>query len=154
MKILFYGFRHGHIVGLYNKAKENKTVWTKEHKYENLILAVLAIVAIELGVLILTNVLTIPDGAFLIGDKPMNVIFPWALVILGAISVVLSVFSFFIPSFAETKHIKGLKITQYLVNIATVIIFILILALFFIACDALIKFVQTKYGELFELLNK
>ena len=43
----------------------------KEHKYENLILAVLAIVAIELGVLILTNVLTIPDGAFLIGDKPM-----------------------------------------------------------------------------------
>lgn len=126
----------------------------KEHKYENLILAVLAIVAIELGVLILTNVLTIPDGAFLIGDKPMNVIFPWALVILGAISVVLSVISFFIPSFAETKHIKGLKITQYLVNIATVIIFILILALFFIACDALIKFVQTKYGELFELLNK
>ena len=26
MKILFYGFRHGHIVGLYNKAKQNKRV--------------------------------------------------------------------------------------------------------------------------------
>ena len=126
----------------------------KEHKYENLILAVLAIVAIELGVLILTKVLNIPEDAFLIGQEPMNVIFPWALVILGAISVVLSVISFFIPSFAETKHIKGLKFTQYLVNIATVIIFIIVLALFFIASDWLIKCVQDGYAKIIEAINK
>ena len=100
---------------------------SKEHKYENLILAVLAIVAIELGVLILTKVLSIPAGAFLIGGDPNSTIFSWALVVLGAVSLVLSVISFFIPSFAEAKHIKGLKVVQYLANIATVIVFILIL---------------------------
>lgn len=121
--------------------KKNRVIEfvSKEHKYENLILAVLAIVAIELGVLILTNVLSIPDSAFLIGGDPNATIFSWALVVLGAVSLVLSVISFFIPSFAEAKHIKGLKFTQYLVNIATVIIFILILALFFIGCDAIIE---------------
>jgi preprotein translocase subunit SecE len=67
--------------------------------------------------------------------------------VLGAVSLVLSVFSFFVPSFAETKHIRGLKVVEYLVNIATVIIFILILALFFIGCDAVIE-------KLTELLEK
>ena len=112
----------------------------KEHKYENLILAVLAIVAIELGVLLLTKVLEIPAGAFLIGESTLHsTIFAWALVVLGAISLVLSVISFFIPSFAETKHIKGLKVSQYFTNIATVIIFIIVLALFFIGCDYVIE---------------
>ena len=72
----------------------------KEHKYENLILAVLAIVAIELGVLLLTGVLEIPSGAFLIGQsETASTIFSWLLVVLGAVSLVLSVISFFIPSF-------------------------------------------------------
>lgn len=129
--------------------KKNRVIEfvSKEHKYENLILAVLAIVAIELGVLILTKVLNIPQSAFLIGGEPNSKIFSWALVVLGAVSLVLSVFSFFVPSFAETKHIKGLKVVEYLVNIATVIIFILILALFFIGCDAVIE-------KLTELLEK
>lgn len=128
--------------------KKNRVIEfvSKEHKYENLILAVLAIVAIELGVLILTKVLNIPQSAFLIGGEPNSKIFSWALVVLGAVSLVLSVFSFFVPSFAETKHIKGLKVVEYLVNIATVIIFILILALFFIGCDAVIE----KLTELLE----
>ena len=121
--------------------KKNRVIEfvSKEHKYENLILAVLAIVAIELGVLILTKVLSIPAGAFLIGGDPNSTIFSWALVVLGAVSLVLSVISFFIPSFAEAKHIKGIKVVQYLANIATVIVFILILALFFIGCDAVIE---------------
>jgi hypothetical protein len=128
--------------------KKNRVIEfvSKEHKYENLILAVLAIVAIELGVLILTKVLNIPQSAFLIGGELNSKIFSWALVVLGAVSLVLSVFSFFVPSFAETKHIKGLKVVEYLVNIATVIIFILILALFFIGCDAVIE----KLTELLE----
>lgn len=112
----------------------------KEHKYENLILAVLAIVAIELGVLLLTGVLEIPSGAFLIGQsETASTIFSWLLVVLGAVSLVLSVISFFIPSFAELKHVKGLKGLEYVSNIATVIIFVVLLALFFIGCDAVIE---------------
>ena len=111
----------------------------KEHKYENLFLAILGIVAIEFGVLLLTKVLEIPTSAFLIGNEPNSTIFSWVLVVLGAVSVVLSVISFFIPSIAEAKHIKGLKPAQYAVNVAIVIVFILILAVFFIGCDAAIE---------------
>lgn len=111
----------------------------KEHKYENLFLAVLGIVAIEFGVLLLTKVLEIPSSAFLIGNEPNSTIFSWVLVVLGAVSVILSVISFFIPSFQEAKHIKGLKPAQYFVNVAIVIVFILILAVFFIGCDAAIE---------------
>ena len=111
----------------------------KEHKYENLFLAILGIVAIEFGVLLLTKVLEIPSSAFLIGNEPNSTIFSWVLVVLGAVSVVLSVISFFIPSFQEAKHIKGLKVGQYFDNVAIVIVFILILAVFFIGCDAAIE---------------
>lgn len=124
--------------------KENKSraleFLVKEHKYENLILAVLAIVAIELGVLLLTKVLEIPTGAFLIGQsETASTVFSWLLVVLGAVSLVLSVISFFIPSFAELKHVKGLKALEYLTNIAIVVIFVILLSLFFIACDTLIE---------------
>lgn len=124
--------------------KENKSraleFLVKEHKYENLILALLAIVAIELGVLLLTDVLEIPDGAFLIGyNDTTKIIFAWLLVALGAISLVLSVISFYIPSFAELKHIKGLKGLEYVSNIITVVVFVILLSLFFIGCDALIE---------------
>lgn len=111
----------------------------KEHKYENLFLAVLGIVAIEFGVLLLTKVLEIPSSAFLIGNEPNSTIFSWVLVVLGAVSVILSVISFFIPSFQEAKHIKSLKPAQYFVNVAIVIVFILILSVFFIGCDAAIE---------------
>ena len=52
------------------KEKKNRVmdVLLKEHKWENLVLAILAVFAIELGVLLLSKTyLTIPADAFLIG---------------------------------------------------------------------------------------
>ena len=83
------------------KEKKNRAVdvLLKEHKWENLILAILSIFAIELGVLILTGTyLTIPEDAFLIGDYSKA--FSWILVGLGAVSLILSVSSFYVPSIA------------------------------------------------------
>lgn len=118
------------------KEKKNRAmdVLLKEHKWENLVLAVLAIFAIELGVLLLTKTyLSIPEDAFLIGKYWKQ--FSWILVGLGAVSLILSVSSFFIPSLAEIKNIKGLKKREFLANVVQVIIFSLVLALFFTLCD-------------------
>ena len=87
------------------KAKKGTlSILSKEYKYENLILAFLAVFAI-------------------------------VLVGLGVISLLLVALPFYKPSFDEAKHITGLKKSEFLVNIARVLIFIFILAGFFFLCD-------------------
>lgn len=113
--------------------KGTMSVLSKEYKYENLILAFLAIFAIVLGALIVNGTLVIGENYFLIGSYPK--VFAWVLIGLGAISLLLVALPFYKPSFDEAKHIKGLKKSEFLVNIARVLIFILILAAFFFLCD-------------------
>lgn len=111
----------------------------KDYRYENLLLAVLSIFSLELGVLLLTKVLTIPEDAFLIGGAVPTKVFSWILVALGAVSLVLSVSSFYAPSFAEVKHITGLKRSEFFGNVLKVLLFSIVLAFFFFLCDLLIK---------------
>ncbi len=124
------------------KEKKNRVmdVLLKEHKWENLILAILAVFAIELGVLILSgSYLSIPEEAFLIGKYWKA--FSWILVVLGAVSFILAVSSFFVPSLAEIKHVTGLKKGEFFWNVVKVFIFSIILALFFMGADTLIQLV-------------
>lgn len=121
-----------------NKKNRVMDVLFTEHKWENLVLAILAIFAIELGVLLLTkNYLTIPADAFLIGKYWK--VFSWVLVVLGAVSLILSVSSFYAPSFAEIKNISGLKKKEFFSNVLQVFIFSVVLALFFLLCDFVIE---------------
>lgn len=113
--------------------KGTMSVLSKEYKYENLILAFLAVFAIVLGALIVNGTLVIGKDYFLIGSYPK--VFAWVLVGLGVISLLLVALPFYKPSFDEAKHIKGLKKSEFLVNIVRVLIFIFILAGFFFLCD-------------------
>ena len=104
---------------------------SKDYKYENLVIAIFALIAIVLGALIITKAIVIDENFFLLGSYPMVV--AWVLIL----------WPFYKPSFDETKHIKGLKRSEFLVNIARVIMFIIILAFFFFLCDlALDSFMQ------------
>ena len=96
--------------------KKNRVLQAIYHewKYENLILVVLALFALELGVLLLTGDLTISSNAFLIG--PYWKVFAWILVGLGVIALLLAVASFYRPSLAEVKHVTGLKRKEFFVN--------------------------------------
>jgi preprotein translocase subunit SecE len=114
-----------------------------EWKYENLILVVLALFALELGVLLLSGDLTISAQAFLIG--PYWKVFAWILVGLGAVSMLLAVSSFYRPSFAEVKHVSGLKKKEFLVNILTVFVFVIIVCALIIAYDSVIELVQNLF---------
>ncbi len=125
-----------------NEEKKNNRIWqaiTHEWRYENLILVVLAIFAIELGVIVLTgeNGVTIKEDVAIIGEHPE--LFAWILVGLGAASLILAVWGFYRPSFAEIKHLSGLKKKDFFSNILTVVVFSLILALLFVGFDALIE---------------
>lgn len=125
--------------------KKNRVLQAIYHewKYENLILVVLALFALELGVLLLSGDLTISSQAFLIG--PYWKVFAWILVGLGAISMLLAVSSFYRPSFAEVKHVTGLKKKEFFVNVLTVFVFIIIVCAVIIAYDSVIELVQNLF---------
>lgn len=125
--------------------KKNRVLQAIYHewKYENLILVVLALFALELGVLLLSGDLTISSQAFLIG--PYWKVFAWILVGLGAVSMLLAVSSFYRPSFAEVKHITGLKKKEFFVNVLTVFVFVIIVCAFIIAYDSVIELVQNLF---------
>ncbi|MDD4000327.1 MAG: hypothetical protein PHX62_05485, partial [Bacilli bacterium] len=88
-------------------AEKNKSgalaIFTKEYKYEGLILLFLSVIAIVLGAMVLigestsgTGGLTINESVFLIGDYPKA--FAWILIILGVMSMLLAIWPYYKPS--------------------------------------------------------
>lgn len=139
-----------------NVKKENKilTIFTKEYKYEGIILLFLSLIALVLGTLVLMGIssegesgLVINENVFLIGDYPSA--FAWILVVLGTVSLILAVWPFYKPSIAEAKRITWSTKGQLLKNTAIVFAFILIMSIFFIFSDWIFGYVV----ELFELIG-
>ena len=120
-----------------NLKKENKilTIFTKEYKYEGIILLFLSLIALVLGTLVLMGIssegnsgLVINENVFLIGDYPSA--FAWILIVLGAVSLILAVWPFYKPSIAEAKRISWSTKGQLLKNTAIVFAFILSMSIF------------------------
>ena len=114
-----------------------KSAFTKDYKYENLILLVLAIVAMVLGFMVISGELVVNQKIYFIGEYPM--VFAWILFILGVISLILSVWPFFKPSVGEVKRVSWPSTSVLIKNTLIVFAYILILSLFFIAADALLN---------------
>ena len=127
------------------KEKTNRVLQAIYHewKYENLVLVILALFALELGVLLLTGDLTISSSAFLIG--PYWKVFAWILVGLGVIALLLAVASFYRPSIAEIKHVTGLKRKEFLENVVTVFVFILVVAGLIFAYESVITLIEKAF---------
>ena len=126
--------------------KQNRVIQflSKEYKYENLILAILAIFAIVLGALIVADTLKVDEEFFLIGGFPK--VFAWILVSLGAVSLLLVLSPFYRPSIAELRHVTGLKRSEFISNVIVVLLFVFFLVRVFILYDlgigALLKLVS------------
>jgi preprotein translocase SecE subunit len=132
-------------------------IFTKEYKYEGLILLFLSIVAIVLGAMVLigesstgSGGLTINDEVFLIGDYPQA--FAWILIILGVMSMVLAVWPFFKPSISELKRVSWASKGTLFQNTATVFAFIVVMAMFFLLSDFLLGYVIKFFQWLSEYL--
>ncbi len=139
------------------KEKNNNgviSIFTKEYKYEGIILLALSLIALVLGTMVLigetssgSSGLVINEDIFLIGDYPEA--FAWILIILGAVSLILAAWPFYKPSISEVKRISWPDRATLLKNTATVFAFILILSIFFIFSDWIFGYVV----DLFEWLS-
>ena len=139
--------------------KENKkengiiSIFTKEYKYEGLILLVFSLIGIVLGAMVLIGYysgwksgLYVREDVWLIGRYPSA--FAWILVILGVTSLLLSVWPFFKPSIFELRRVSWISKGDLLQNTLTVFAFVLIMALFFLLSDIILGYVV----DLFKLL--
>ena len=129
------------------------SIFTKEYKYEGIILLSLSLIALVLGTMVLigetsqgSSGLVINKDIFLIGDYPKA--FAWILIILGAVSLVLAAWPFYKPSISEIKRVSWPSRGTLFKNTATVFAFILVLSIFFIFSDWIFGYVVELFGWL------
>ena len=111
----------------FEKKSKLAEVFSKDYKYEGLILLVLALLAITLGTLITSGVMTVPENVFLIGEFPK--VFAIILIVLGAFSLALSIWPYYKPSIYEVKRINWPSKKEFFINARDTFIFIFVLEL-------------------------
>ncbi len=114
------------------KEKKNRLaeVFTKDYKYEGLLLLVLSILALILGIYFLNS--EYANGNF--GQIPSKVFF-WLLIVLGGVSLLLSIWPYYKPSIYEVKRITWPTKKEMLENSISVFIFVIIFVVFFALVD-------------------
>ena len=117
-------------------------ILSKDYRWENYVFFIISLLVLLLGVLILTDTITINPDAFLIG--PIADIFAWIMVAFGGLALIYAVYPFFKPAFPEIKRVSWLKGKKYFGNVLRVFIFIIILALLFLLFDMFITAVLAK----------
>ena len=114
------------------KQKKNRLVeaFTKDYKYEGLLLLVLSIISIVIGVYFLGN----PPAVDNLLGIPTKVFF-WLLIVLGGVSLLLSIWPYYKPSIYEVKRITWPTKKEMLENSLSTFIFVLIFVVFFLGVD-------------------
>ncbi len=122
------------------------SVFTKEYKHEWLILLILSLIAIVLGVIFLNNEFGLTlEEIYLIGDYPD--VFAWILIVLGVLSLLLSIWPYYKPSIDELKRVSWTKRGELLKNTAIVLLFSVAMALFFAVADLGLNVIETWLGK-------
>ena len=108
-----------------NEEKSSKLmeILNTEYKWETYLLGVLSVVAVALGLLIFTNVLTVNADTPLIGNYPN--LFAWIIVIVGAIGLVLFAIPVFRPAVPELKKLSWPTWRVFVANTTRVFIFLI-----------------------------
>ena len=98
--------------------KKNRLVeiFTKDYKYEGIVLLVLSIIAIIVGV----SILSITQPVFF---NITGTTLGWLLIVLGAISLLLSIWPYYKPSVYEVKRVSWPNKKTMLENVLSVFIF-------------------------------
>lgn len=110
----------------------------KEYPFERVLLGVLGILVVVLGVYILeSQVLTIRLTDWWIFNTDLKItIFSWIVIVIGAVSFVMAIWPFFVPSISELrKKVTWPNQKTILNHSARVFGFIIVLSLFFVLVD-------------------
>ena len=109
----------------------------KEYPFEKILLGVLGAIVLVLGIyLVEGTVLEIRYTDFWIFNSDLKImIFSIFVIVIGAVSFLLSVWPFFVPSIGEMKKVSWPNKVMITNHSARVFGFIMILSLFFVLID-------------------
>ena len=115
-------------------------VLTKEYRWENLLLGILAVISAALAIMILTGnaLLTPPDDSFPIIGGNNFFVFAWVLLVISVFGLILVIYPFFLPAIPEIKKITWPTFKKFVDNSTRVLIFLAILTGFLLLFDFLI----------------
>ena len=121
-----------------NEIKPSKImeILTTEYKWETYLLGVLSIIAIALGLLIFSNVLTVNESTPVIGGN--GTLFAWIITIVGAVGFILFAIPLFKPAVPELKKLSFPTFRVFVANATRVFIFIIVIAAVILLFDSFI----------------
>ena len=111
-------------------------ILTTEYKWETYLLGVLSVVAIALGLLIFSNVLTVNESTPVIGGN--GTLFAWIITIVGAVGFILFAIPLFKPAMPELKKLTFPTFRLFVANATRVFIFIIVIAAVILLFDSFI----------------
>jgi len=124
-----------------DKPKRNKLleVLSQDYRAENILLALIAIIAMAFSIMILAGTLNIKDNYPLLGAYPK--VFAIILLVISALGLLVVLWPFYEPSVGEIKRITWAtpkELYQDLFRVFVFMIFFVFILLFFdIICRAL-----------------
>ncbi|MGE4320565.1 MAG: preprotein translocase subunit SecE [Acholeplasmataceae bacterium] len=115
-------------------------VLTTEYRWENLLLGVLATIAISISLMIISGntLLQINPDFPILGEGSNGLIFAWVLFAISAFGLILVLYPFFLPAIPEIKKISWAKWHKFLDNSVRVLVFLTIITGFLLLYNFLI----------------
>jgi preprotein translocase subunit SecE len=104
-------------------------VLTTEYKWENLLLAILAILSAALSLMIISGsvLLRIDPNFPILGQGNNGIIFAWVLFLISLFGLALVIYPFFVPALPELKKITWPTLPKFVDHSTRVLIFLFIL---------------------------
>lgn len=131
-----------------DKPKRNKLleVLSQDYRAENVLLALIAIVAMAFSVMILSGTLNVKDNYPLLGAYPK--VFAIILLVISTLGLLVVLWPFYEPSFGEVKKITWSKPRELYEDLFRVIVFMIffvfVLLFFDVICRALYNRIYTR----------
>ncbi len=123
-----------------DKTSKILEVLKTEYKWENILLAILAALALAFSLMIVNGTLEVKESFPVIGSFPK--VFAWILFGISVLGIVLVAFPFFVQALPELKKIAWADFKTSIDAITKVFIFVVFFALLFVGFDALIGLVM------------
>lgn len=123
-----------------NKSSKVLEVLRTEYKWENVVLAILASLALAFSLMIINGTLIVRDSFPVIGQFP--IVFAWILFGISVIGILLVIYPFVIQALPEVKKITWAGFFESWIAIAKVFTFVILFAMMFVGFDALIQLVM------------
>jgi preprotein translocase subunit SecE len=104
-------------------------VLTKEYKWENLLLGILATFSAGLALMIISgnSLLQINPNFPILGQEPNGTIFSYVLLVISVFGMILVIYPFFIPAIPEVKKIIWPTRSKFLDHSVRTLLFLFIL---------------------------